>query len=261
MGARGWTLVVATVAATACACMSVVMASTTTKPYAHEVELEASVGGGPWTKRSMVRYAVDLAEKKITVKFAEAEYTLPPPSQWGDGTYRVRMPSVDAQGKLHPERPLQAVTRLCDLASEGKEKLHLHADKTGAVTALHFEWPTVSRECAAPPSSSSSAGAKVVNRILVVVQREAAVVPVVRIPLATGPNAEQPGQDPAQQQSFLQKNWHILLPVAIYTLFIQPMLQGREDAPSGGAAGGGGGGARRGGAAAGGGARAAAAAS
>jgi hypothetical protein len=248
MGFQQFVLVVGVVMVMLFLLVTTTISLATTQDAIHELSVEYSLDGGKnWTKRGNgVQYTVNIGEKKIAVKFNEPSYELSKLDQeriingGNDLFYLVRMLAVDGKGQTKPGEYLIASLRACALLDTDIEVLQLHCEKTGATVVLQFQTPVNGRTC--PPLSSSKSiqqPKRITNKMVTVLHKEAPSIPLT----SYGPKRQVgggaggggvDGSDPGenrQPESVLQRYWYIVLPMVIWTLFIQPMLAGRGDAP------------------------------
>jgi len=181
-------------------------------------------GEDVWRPRAgKVRYVVNKAEKKLSVKFdnpifkiGEAEL-----NKLKSGWLRVRLPAVNSQGEVVKGKYLVTSIKGCSLLQDPKEVFSLITDKTGALMGLQFDRP-LSSDCDSTQTVPQEL--EVTSKILAALPKEVGSLPLPRIDPETiiQGDGKQKEQQP-QTQSFIQQYWYIILPsIILYTLLTAP---------------------------------------
>ena len=184
---------------------------------------EFSIGNEPWQPRGNINFIVNKSDKKLSVKFENPtfkfnrEEVIKLSSNW----LRLRIPVVDFEGKIVPNKYLITSVRGCVLIKDPKELLLLSTDKTGALYALQYDRPA-SNTCEINNNLDElPKELEVASKITAVVAKE---VPALPVPVLTG-EILKPGDDSNDQkpppQSFFQQYWYIIVPsIVLYTLLL-----------------------------------------
>jgi hypothetical protein len=186
------------------------------------LDFEQSIGESAWTSRGKVKYVVNKAEKKLSVKFENPTFKLNTVelAKLKAGWLRVRIPVVNTEGAIVPGKFLMTSVKGCALIQDPKEVFSLLTDKTGSLIGLQYERPLIT-ECSDKPLPNEL---EVASKIIAVLPKEAQSLPMPRIdaePIQQGEGKQQ--EQPPAQKSFLQEYWYLILPsIVIYTMLTAP---------------------------------------
>jgi hypothetical protein len=207
-----------------------IVLSNSVKAETNDVDLsldfEHSIGNdGEWQSRgNKVRYVVNKSEKKLSVKFENPTFKLNAADilKLSTGWMRVRIPVVNTEGAVVPNKYLVTSVKGCALVQDPKEVFSLLTDKTGALIGLQYERPLIS-ECSDKPLPTEL---EVASKVIAVLPKEAPSMPLPRIE-ADAVKEGSVGKDgePAQAapKSFLQEYWYLIVPsIVLYTIMTAP---------------------------------------
>jgi hypothetical protein len=197
--------------------------------FQHSFVDESSQKEGDWVSRGKVKYVVNKSEKKLSVKFENPSFPLSEEDveKLGRSWMRVRIPAVDSQGNIVPEKYLITSVKGCAIIQDPKEVFSMLTEKSGAVIGIQYDRPT-QMDC--KPGDVPKKKIDITSKIVASLPKETASLPVPKIDADSlqGPDGKPGAKEAPAQQSIFQQYWYLILPsIVIFQLLTAPQ-QGEQ---------------------------------